>query len=425
MKKINLTLLTVLMAFTSAFAQTGIYTGTVTATESTLGINEVIEDVSIEVKSNGSNYALVLQDLNIGGVVIPSFEMNNVVITPTSGGYTLTRQGSITVTIPELTIPEGIPIIGGQTFYNVPVAITMLEGSTIMGDVLNLNLRAVATLIPFPPISATLMIHFEGNREIPPVPVADFKASETNIMEGDNVQFTDLSTNNPTSWHWYFEGGTPAESTAQNPKIVYATAGKYDVKLVVSNANGSHELIREDYITVTPTPIDPPPVADFTANVTEIEEGDTVSFTDMSQNDPETYLWHFEGGVPQESSDKNPSVVYPTEGVYTVSLTVRNENGEDTEVKENYITVKTKTGIGQLQVTSYELQVYPNPTTGELRINNEQLIIENVQIFDIMGRMVMTVTHPQQSETIINVSALSNGVYFLRMGDKMAKFVKE
>ena len=421
MKKFNLTLLAVFMAFTSAFAQTGTYKGTVTATESTLGINEVIEDVSIEVKSTGSNYSLVLEDIDLGGVVIPSFEMNNVVITPNSNGYTLTRTETITVIIPEVVLPPEIPIFGGQVFHNVPVVITLLNG-TIVGDVLTLNLKAVATLIPYV-LSATIMIHFEGNREIPPVPVADFKASETNIMAGDNVQFTDLSTNNPTTWHWYFQGGTPAESTTQNPKIVYATAGIYDVKLVVSNANGSHELIRENYITVTAIPIDPPPVADFTADVTEIEEGGTVSFTDMSLNDPETYLWHFEGGEPQESSDKNPVVVYRTEGVYSVSLTVRNEHGENTEVKENYITVKAKTGIGQLQVTNYELQVYPNPTTGQLTINNEQLTMNNVEIYDIYGKNVLN----SQLSTLnsIDVSHLENGVYFLRMGDKIVKFVKE
>jgi len=185
MKKFNLTLLAVFMAFTSAFAQTGTYTGTVTATESTLGINEVIEDVSIEVKSTGSNYSLVLEDIDLGGVVIPSFEMNNVVITPNSNGYTLTRTGTITVIIPEVVLPPEIPIFGGQVFHNVPVVITLLNG-TIVGDVLTLNLKAVATLIPYV-LSATIMIHFEGNREIPPVPVADFKASETNIMEGDKL----------------------------------------------------------------------------------------------------------------------------------------------------------------------------------------------------------------------------------------------
>ena len=34
----------------------------------------------------------------------------------------------------------------------------------------------------------------------------------------------------------------------------------------------------------------------------------------------------------------------------------------------------------------HSISIYPNPTTGQLTINNEQLIINNVEVFDIYGR---------------------------------------
>jgi PKD repeat protein len=83
-------------------------------------------------------------------------------------------------------------------------------------------------------------------------PVAEFTADNTTITEGDSVNFTDLSTNNPTSWSWTFNGGTPSSSTAQNPTVTYNTAGTYNVSLTATNAGGSDTETKNGYITVLP-----------------------------------------------------------------------------------------------------------------------------------------------------------------------------
>jgi len=84
----------------------------------------------------------------------------------------------------------------------------------------------------------------------PQVPVANFSANVTTVVVGGSVQFTDLSTNTPTSWSWAFEGGTPATSTAQNPTVTYNTAGTFNVTLTATNAAGSDGETKIDYITV-------------------------------------------------------------------------------------------------------------------------------------------------------------------------------
>lgn len=84
----------------------------------------------------------------------------------------------------------------------------------------------------------------------PSVPVANFLASRTNPTIGTNVNFTDTSTNNPTSWSWSFPGGTPATSTLENPTVTYAVAGTYDVSLTTTNAAGSSPVeTKVGYIT--------------------------------------------------------------------------------------------------------------------------------------------------------------------------------
>ena len=58
---------------------------------------------------------------------------------------------------------------------------------------------------------------------------ADFTGSPTTVDVGGTVAFRDASTGDPTSWNWTFPGGSPASSTAQNPSVVYSTAGTYNV----------------------------------------------------------------------------------------------------------------------------------------------------------------------------------------------------
>ncbi len=73
----------------------------------------------------------------------------------------------------------------------------------------------------------------------------------TIIGEGDPIDFTDLSTGNPTSWTWSFPGGTPPSSTVQHPtNIVYDTSGLYNVSLTVTNAYGTHTQTKNNYISV-------------------------------------------------------------------------------------------------------------------------------------------------------------------------------
>ncbi|MFN3380131.1 MAG: family 16 glycoside hydrolase, partial [Runella zeae] len=64
--------------------------------------------------------------------------------------------------------------------------------------------------------------------------LANFTANATAGCEGLLVNFQDLSTGQPTSWEWTFEGATPSTSTEQNPTgIVYPAAGSYTVTLTV------------------------------------------------------------------------------------------------------------------------------------------------------------------------------------------------
>ncbi len=65
----------------------------------------------------------------------------------------------------------------------------------------------------------------------------------------------------------------------------------------------------------------------------------TVDFTDrtVSNNNIKSRTWQFGDG--QSSGETSPRHTYPNPGWYTVTLTARTRNAENTTVKENYIAV--------------------------------------------------------------------------------------
>lgn len=80
-------------------------------------------------------------------------------------------------------------------------------------------------------------------------PVADFIGTPTSGTPGTTVQFTDQSTNSPTTWSWTFgDGGT---STSQNPSHTYNSNGLYTVALTVTNGSGSDTRTRTNYINIS------------------------------------------------------------------------------------------------------------------------------------------------------------------------------
>ena len=167
-----------------------------------------------------------------------------------------------------------------------------------------------------------------------PPPVADFVASPTSGEEPLTVAFSDLSTGGPTSWAWSFGDG--ATSTSQNPTHEYGTAGSYTVSLTTSNAGGVDTETKIGYIVVSEPP-PPPPVADFSASPVSGAAPLSVAFTDDSAGQPTSWSWDFGDGAT--SLTQNPTHQYEAPGDYTVSLTVANAGGQDTEAEADYIVV--------------------------------------------------------------------------------------
>ena len=162
--------------------------------------------------------------------------------------------------------------------------------------------------------------------------VASFNATPASGSVPLTVQFTDTSTNSPTTWNWTFGDGNT--STAQNPSFTYTTSGSYTVTLTAANSIGAGSFTQTVTVNVVATET---PIASFNATPVLGTVPLTVQFMDTSTDSPTTWNWTFGDG--NTSTAQNPSFTYTTSGSYTVTLTVTNALGSDVSSETGYISV--------------------------------------------------------------------------------------
>jgi len=162
-------------------------------------------------------------------------------------------------------------------------------------------------------------------------PVAGFTFSVPSLCTAPvNVDFTNTSLPSSSTSSWNFGDGST--SSQQNPSHGYNSAGTYVVRLIVTN-NGCTDTIEHTVIIATN-----PFYANFSASPSSGCMPLTVSFSDISAPNPNSWAWNFgDGGT---AATQNPTHIYTTPGTYTVSLTATNTSGcTNTKTLNNYITV--------------------------------------------------------------------------------------
>jgi hypothetical protein len=184
----------------------GDYEGDANVVNTTFAIDETISGVTVALKKTGeaNDYILSIDDFDFYDIDIV---MDNVIITPYGDGYKLTRSNPITFTIPEVTVPPIPPLLPeGGTFTNVPVKIT-LENTTIIDFVMNLNMKAVTTIIvviiiPIP-IDIPFNISFLGeiiSLPPPPPPVIITSELEEGTIKEEYFVILEAESEPPVTW---------------------------------------------------------------------------------------------------------------------------------------------------------------------------------------------------------------------------------
>lgn len=161
---------------------------------------------------------------------------------------------------------------------------------------------------------------FNSNAQI----TANFSADTTfGCAALANVQFTDQSTGNITSWLWDFGNGNTSNS--RNPLANFPAIGQYTISLTVSDGTNSVTETKNAYINVYRNPVAAIAVSSATAGCPPL----AVTFNSNSTPGDGTitqYIWDFGDGSPAGTS-ASETHSYLTGGTYNPSLQVIDQYG--------------------------------------------------------------------------------------------------
>ena len=152
-------------------------------------------------------------------------------------------------------------------------------------------------------------------------PEANFSA--TTECEGNATVFTDNSNfpGGPVfSWSWDFDDNG-ATSILANPTHTFSGSGTYNVKLVVSTADGCLDSI------IIPVTVNPLPTANYSHS--GVCFGHPTSFTDLSTISGASitnFYWDFDDNGAT-STQQNPTHTFSGVGSYSVQLIVETNHG--------------------------------------------------------------------------------------------------
>jgi PKD repeat protein len=302
------------------------------------------------------------------------------------------------------------------------------------------------------------------------LPKAEFKFAKSVCAPGSRVDFEN-SSNAAFTYTWSFgDGGT---STEMNPSHVYQNVGKYTVRLIATNPNGSDTLTRTDYITITtdapipstcaattlapkgttgiyrvefasidnatPGPNIEEPYMDYTCSRANVNRRSSyplkITTLNTSAVFTRTYIdWNNNGAfdVPQELvlATNNTlqfhegTVTIPDDAVMGVPLRMRIVSAKATNNTPDVVCSGLRNGqiedysvivsaaLGLNNETSSTFTAYPNPAQKNLYISASNTD-HQLSMYDVLGREVYS-TYFNKSTTI-DVSEFKTGVYTLKL----------
>ncbi len=235
-------------------------------------------------------------------------------------------------------------------------------------------------------------------------PVAFFDAEQTQGCVPLTVAFQNLSSENATSFEWFFQGGNPASSTEENPVVVYEQPGIFDVVLIASNANGTDTFSQVAFVEVIAAP---------TSSWTyEVNEG-TVTFNNSSTN-ATSYEWNFGDG--NTSTEENPVHTYQQNGEYEVTLTAFNDCGFASNTTTITVIVSAVEEIPGIQV----FEVFPNPNSGRftLLLEGSPLDELTLSLANAIGQQLLEERVDFRSGKLnrsFNLAEFPGGTYILQL----------
>lgn len=372
-------------------------------------------------------------DENTAWVTLSGYSAANKVFQTTNGGASWTN---ITYNLPNLPANCSVyqPGTNDRIYIGMDVGVYVKDNSqnswTLYNSALpNAPIRDME-ISPAAPNLLRAATFGRGVYEVEVIkataaPVSGIAFSGT-LCAGTPKKFTDLSSEDPTSWNWSVSpsaGVTLSSSNIQNPTITFPAGGTYTVSLTASNGFGTGTATTQ-IVTVNTNPV---------VSISSSAGSPTVCLGEevlLTASGAATYTWlpNKVGAVLTLTFSPNS----PTALTYTVNA----RNSEGCVGTETVALVLSEcTGIEKSRIADDQFTVFPNPASKSFTIKSktESAMEVQLELQDATGKIVMQQPasfKKDKHETTINISQLSDGVYLLKIktekgSSSYVKIIKE
>ena len=276
---------------------------------------------------------------------------------------------------------------GASVFFTIPFAggggpLTVINnGLTVTFDILH----------PIDTIRCTDTIRIDALPVVPEITVLGDAA----ICEGDTTQ---LFTTTSDSIQWYKDGLPLLD--AHDPTLTVTEAGSYTVEAI-----GAQSLCTRISM--------PQAISVYTTLVPSIAYDGNSTFLVAAPNAQFVYTWYRNGVM----AGTGASFTATASGAYHATAT---NNATGCESGPSAAIDATITGLESLAGLASDFRVFPNPNTGDFRIEFEALQVQpmRLRLIDLMGKTVHEEVLPAQAGSISRdwrLSQLAAGMYLLRL----------
>lgn len=316
------------------------------------------------------------------------------------------------------SLPLGLTLAPKDTIYKFPLTVGRRDSCSFAGSL------SLATLGGFTQSGYRITTVDGWGKITTPYGLFDCIRVKSVIKEVDSISISGFSIpipNNRTEYKWLAKG-----EKFPILEVVVTTGGlgvggtttvrfkdRYRPELFVNNAN-------------------------FTTSKVNATTTDTVNLNDACAGSPIAYQWTITPNTVSyvagtSSTSQNPRVLFNAAGKYSIKLQATYQGGSDDTTRTNYISITGgNSAVKEIKYSPLEIIVFPVPASNGLNVQFSKPVKGvSIHVYDILGKEkdVNTEWSKAGSLASLDISGMSNGVYFVRMNvegkDITKKFIKE
>jgi uncharacterized protein YjdB len=360
---------------------------------------------------------------SLAGLTVPTSPVNQITALTITGGSITTKGGTLQLSATYTPTDATFKVLKWKVDNSSFATIDSTKG--ILTAVANGTVTVTAYANDGSGVSGTTTITISGQTPavlVTGIAVAGEGGATTIATKGGTLQMhANVSPDNANDTTFAWSVNNTAIATIDASGLLTAvTDGKVAVKATAHDASG---IVGIDTITVSNqiTLVTGIAVAGKANATTITTKGGTLQMqanvSPDNANDT-TVAWSVDKATVASISTTTGLLTAVANGTVVVTATAHDGSG----IKGTATITVSGQNVGIANVNAKQFSVYPIPAQNVLNITNA--VSQKIEILNMQGKVLISVKVTGDINQV-NISNLKPGVYMVRNGDKVTKFVKE